>query len=316
MLLDACPTRWKPPPASRRDVAPASRRLGTANRRSRTGTRSRGDWPRRLHRLLPALWLPPACLCWRPDGALRLNRLKMYLAANISNPFMAPLLHSDGASDRRLGQARSPARAHARRGQEHRSLELRRRSHRRQPGRRRGACGPERSRHVSCGPYWRATIRRSPRCVRRAADRYVSTSITAWEFARGKLRGDPLYRTVADRVRASCRRDARGRRLRSGADAGAARRVRRGVGGPGPGRRPGRRRGVRPAGRHRNTASRRGDRPPGARRRGGDRRRRCAHARAGRSARRAVLRRASHDAGRGSGAAAGVHGRGPRAAAG
>ncbi len=32
--------------------------------------------------------------------------------------------------------------------------------------------------------------------VRRAADRYVSTSITAWEFARGKLRGDPLYRTV------------------------------------------------------------------------------------------------------------------------
>ena len=32
--------------------------------------------------------------------------------------------------------------------------------------------------------------------VRRAADRYVATSLTAWEFARGKLRGDPLYRTV------------------------------------------------------------------------------------------------------------------------
>jgi SAM-dependent methyltransferase len=32
--------------------------------------------------------------------------------------------------------------------------------------------------------------------VRRASDRYVATSITAWEFARGKLRGDPLYRTV------------------------------------------------------------------------------------------------------------------------
>jgi SAM-dependent methyltransferase len=32
--------------------------------------------------------------------------------------------------------------------------------------------------------------------VRRAADRYASSSITAWEFARGKLRGDPLYRTV------------------------------------------------------------------------------------------------------------------------
>ena len=32
--------------------------------------------------------------------------------------------------------------------------------------------------------------------ARAAADRYVTTSITAWEFARGKLRGDPLYRDV------------------------------------------------------------------------------------------------------------------------
>jgi uncharacterized protein (DUF2062 family)/2-polyprenyl-3-methyl-5-hydroxy-6-metoxy-1,4-benzoquinol methylase len=32
--------------------------------------------------------------------------------------------------------------------------------------------------------------------TRRASDRYVGTSITAWEFARGKLRGDPLYREV------------------------------------------------------------------------------------------------------------------------
>src|SRR5437867_3272594 len=30
--------------------------------------------------------------------------------------------------------------------------------------------------------------------VRKASDRYVGTSITAWEFARGKLRGDPVYR--------------------------------------------------------------------------------------------------------------------------
>jgi uncharacterized protein (DUF2062 family)/SAM-dependent methyltransferase len=29
-----------------------------------------------------------------------------------------------------------------------------------------------------------------------AADRYVGTSITAWEFARAKLRGDPVYRAV------------------------------------------------------------------------------------------------------------------------
>ena len=28
------------------------------------------------------------------------------------------------------------------------------------------------------------------------ADRYLGTSLTAWEFARAKLRGDPVYRAV------------------------------------------------------------------------------------------------------------------------
>ena len=32
--------------------------------------------------------------------------------------------------------------------------------------------------------------------VRRAADRYVSGSLVAWEFARGKLHGDPVYEAV------------------------------------------------------------------------------------------------------------------------
>jgi len=32
--------------------------------------------------------------------------------------------------------------------------------------------------------------------VRRAADRYVNRGIVAWEFARGKLRADPVYRAV------------------------------------------------------------------------------------------------------------------------
>ena len=32
--------------------------------------------------------------------------------------------------------------------------------------------------------------------IQRASDRYVATSITAWEFARGKLRGDPVYRNA------------------------------------------------------------------------------------------------------------------------
>jgi SAM-dependent methyltransferase len=32
--------------------------------------------------------------------------------------------------------------------------------------------------------------------VRDASDRYITTSVTAWEFARGKLRGDPVYRAI------------------------------------------------------------------------------------------------------------------------
>lgn len=34
------------------------------------------------------------------------------------------------------------------------------------------------------------------RLVRETADRYLGTSITAWEFARAKLRNDPVYRAV------------------------------------------------------------------------------------------------------------------------
>jgi SAM-dependent methyltransferase len=32
--------------------------------------------------------------------------------------------------------------------------------------------------------------------IQRASDRYLATSITAWEFARGKMRGDPVYRNA------------------------------------------------------------------------------------------------------------------------
>ena len=161
---------------------------------------------------------------------------------------------SDGASDRRMVQARPAARAHPRHRQEHRPLELRRRSHRRQPRRRRRAWGPERNRHVSSWPVRATTIRWFVALVRRAADRYVSTSITAWEFARGKLRGDPLYRTVLTECAASFGRDARRRRLRAGADACAARRVRSGVARGDLAVILAAASGVRPARRHRNTA--------------------------------------------------------------
>ncbi len=134
-------------------------------------------------------------ICWGLGWLLRVNRLKMYLAANISNPLMAPLLL--------LGELQIGA--WIRRRDFHDltlaavreadpwvygadvvvgSLVLG------------GALGAVAglltwlsARHVDRNPAFRAL-------VRRASDRYVSTSITAWEFARGKMRGDPLYRTV------------------------------------------------------------------------------------------------------------------------
>ena len=81
-----------------------------------------------------------------------------------------------------------------------------------------------------------------PSLVRETSDRYIMASVTAWEFARGKLRGDPIYRaTVCDRAAALGRHDRR-RRLRPGADAGAARRRDQALFAPARGRGRGRRR--------------------------------------------------------------------------
>ena len=134
-------------------------------------------------------------ICWVAGWCLRLNRLKMYLAANISNPFMAPLLI--------LAELQTGA--WLRRGALHpltletvRSID---------PwsfgadlivgsivvggvlGLVTGLSTYILARSGGGDPFFRSL-------VQRAADRYVSTSITAWEFARGKLKGDPLYRTV------------------------------------------------------------------------------------------------------------------------
>jgi uncharacterized protein (DUF2062 family)/SAM-dependent methyltransferase len=134
-------------------------------------------------------------LCWGLGWLLRLNRLKMYLAANISNPFVAPFLL---LAELQVG-------AWSRRGDLH-ALTLA--SIRETDpwlfgsdllvgsaivG---GLLGS-----VAGISTWLMTRRggRDPLftgLVRRASDRYVSTSITAWEFARGKLRGDPVYRMV------------------------------------------------------------------------------------------------------------------------
>ena len=133
--------------------------------------------------------------CWVVGRLLGLNRLKMYLAANVSNPLVAPMLIL----------AEVQAGAIVRRGELHAfTLEAIRAT---DPwvfgadffvgsavvGAALGS--------LAAALTWLSARRpgRDPAfdsLVRRAADRYVSTSITAWEFARGKLRGDPVYRRL------------------------------------------------------------------------------------------------------------------------
>lgn len=134
-------------------------------------------------------------ICWVAGWCLRLNRLKMYLAANISNPFVAPFLL--------LAELQSGA--WLRRREWHAlTLDTVRQI---DPwsfgadlivgsllvgavlGAATGVSTYLLSRSGPNDPLFAAL-------VRRAADRYATTSITAWEFARGKLKGDPLYRAV------------------------------------------------------------------------------------------------------------------------
>jgi uncharacterized protein (DUF2062 family)/ubiquinone/menaquinone biosynthesis C-methylase UbiE len=134
-------------------------------------------------------------ICWAVGLAFGLNRLKMYLAANISNPLVAPWLLF----------AEVQAGAWLRRGAFH-QLTL-------QEMRTSGAValgidlligsvfvGGALAALAAAATY--ATGRSSGRdrhfaeLVRRAADRYVDVGITAWEFARHKLRGDPIYRAT------------------------------------------------------------------------------------------------------------------------
>jgi uncharacterized protein (DUF2062 family) len=134
-------------------------------------------------------------ICWVAGWCLQLNRLKMYLAANISNPFVAPVLL--------LAELQTGA--WLRRGEPHSlTLEAVRNL---DPwsfgadlivgslvvggvlGAATGIATYLLARAGADDPEFRAL-------AGRAADRYVGTSVMAWEFARGKLKGDPLYRTV------------------------------------------------------------------------------------------------------------------------
>jgi uncharacterized protein (DUF2062 family) len=134
-------------------------------------------------------------ICWTLGGALSLNRLKMYLAANISNPLVAPWLIF---AEVQLGGWLRRGSFHPLSRQYIASTSL-------------GVFGMDAvvgsvfvgavlAVLAATGTY--ALVRGSGRdpwfsdLVRRTSDRYLGGSITAWEFARGKLRLDPVYRAT------------------------------------------------------------------------------------------------------------------------
>jgi uncharacterized protein (DUF2062 family) len=134
-------------------------------------------------------------ICIAAGWLFKLNRLKIYLAANISNPFVAPWLIL----------AEFQAGSWLRRGSFHAiTVDTIRNSSVASLGLDlivgSLAVGTVLAALAAWGTH--ATLRgfRSDdaftRLVRRASDRYVRMSITAWEFARGKLRHDPAYRAA------------------------------------------------------------------------------------------------------------------------
>jgi uncharacterized protein (DUF2062 family)/SAM-dependent methyltransferase len=134
-------------------------------------------------------------LCIAIGWACGLNRLKMYLAANISNPFVAPVLvlsEIQFGSFLRSGTLRSIS-FDTVRAFDHRALGADLAIGSVAVGALLGTAG---------GVVTYLSTRNSGGnpafldLVRRASDRYATVSITAWEFARAKLRSDPLYRTV------------------------------------------------------------------------------------------------------------------------
>jgi len=177
--------------------------LSVQLRRFVRGLRTEGAGPRRETAAV-ALGVFIGCLpvfgfhlaiCWIVGFLLGLNRLKMYFAANVSNPFAAPWLVF---TEVQVG-------AWIRRGSFH-------------PVSREyitstglsvfgvdalvGSVfvGTALAFVAAWGTY--SLVRGSDEdrpfleLVRRASDRYLGTSITAWEFARGKLRMDPIYRAT------------------------------------------------------------------------------------------------------------------------
>ena len=135
-------------------------------------------------------------LCWALGWLFGLNRLKVYLAANISNPFVAPWLLlaelQTGAWLRRGAFQSLAPRAIIGAGWDVVLVDLIVGS---------VAVGAvlaalRRFGDLCAGARLAATMGGSWNSCGATADRYVGASIIAWEFARGKLHGDPVYRAA------------------------------------------------------------------------------------------------------------------------
>ena len=134
-------------------------------------------------------------ICWGLGFLLGLNRLKMYLAANISNPLVAPWLIfievQAGAWLRRGSFHPLTREAVVETGLATFGLDAAVGS---------VAVGATLATLAAAATY---SFVRTPAgdrpfhdLVCRASDRYLGAGITAWEFARGKLRMDPIYRAA------------------------------------------------------------------------------------------------------------------------
>ncbi|HEY7058934.1 MAG TPA: DUF2062 domain-containing protein [Vicinamibacterales bacterium] len=136
-------------------------------------------------------------LCWVVGRLAGLNRLKLYLAANISNPLFSPILIF---SELQTG-------AWIRRGDLHDlSIETLRRVSPWTFGADlligSAVIGVALAAFTAGATYATSGLRRRDDSLallwQRASDPYLECGITAWEFARGKLRGDPVYRALIE----------------------------------------------------------------------------------------------------------------------
>jgi uncharacterized protein (DUF2062 family) len=134
-------------------------------------------------------------LCWIAGWALRLNRLKLYLASNISNPLFSPFLLfaelQTGAWVRRHDLHDLTIAAIKSTSPWTFGLDLLAGSL---------VVGSVLGLSVAAATLatggLRETDGRLAALWQRASEPYLRAGVTAWEFARGKLRGDPVYRAI------------------------------------------------------------------------------------------------------------------------